>query len=73
MSGAVHAGTPTGKIETIDSLPTYVAAPKDGSKAKSIVFIVDSMFRISGVLHCTLIDQIVSFRMAVPECAASCR
>jgi len=41
LSGKVHEGTPRGKIETIDNLQTYVAAPKDGSKAKSIVFIVD--------------------------------
>lgn len=38
----VHEGSPTGKIETIGDLQTYVAAPKDGSKAKSIVFLVDS-------------------------------
>jgi hypothetical protein len=44
LSGKVHEGTPTGKIETIDNLQTYVAAPKDGSKAKSIVFLTDSMF-----------------------------
>jgi hypothetical protein len=43
LSGKVHEGTPTGKIETIDNLPTYVAAPNDGSKAKSVVFLVDSM------------------------------
>jgi hypothetical protein len=42
LSGKVHEGTPTGKIETINSLKTYVAAPKGGSKAKSIVFLVDS-------------------------------
>jgi len=41
LSGKVHEGTPTGKIETIDNLQTYVAAPKDGSKAKTIVFLVD--------------------------------
>jgi len=41
LSGSVHEGTPTGKIETIDNLQTYVAAPKDGSKAKTIVFLVD--------------------------------
>lgn len=41
LSGKVHKGTPTGKIETIGNLQTYVAAPKDGSKAKSIVFLVD--------------------------------
>jgi len=41
LSGKVHEGTPTGKVETIDSLPTYVSAPQDGSKAKSIIFLVD--------------------------------
>jgi len=41
LSGKVHEGTPLGKVETINELPTYVAAPKDGSKAKSIVFLVD--------------------------------
>jgi dienelactone hydrolase len=41
LSGKVHDGTPTGKIETIDNLQTYVVAPKDGSKSKSIVFLVD--------------------------------
>jgi hypothetical protein len=56
LSGKVHEGTPTGKIETIDNLQTYVAAPKDGSKAKSIVFIVDSksylsMFDVLELIH----------------------
>jgi len=41
LSGNVHEGTPTGTVEIIDNLKTYVAAPKDGSKAKSIVFLVD--------------------------------
>ncbi len=47
LSGKVHDGSPTGKIETIDNLQTYVAASKDGSKAKSIVFIVDSKAYLS--------------------------
>lgn len=36
-------GTPTGKVEQIGGLKTYIAAPKDGSTAKSIIFLVDSM------------------------------
>ena len=44
LSGTVHAGTPKGTVETIDSLQTYVAAPKDGSKAKTIIFMTDSMY-----------------------------
>jgi hypothetical protein len=43
LSGKVHEGNPTGKIEKIDTLQTYVAASKDGSGAKSIVFLVDSV------------------------------
>jgi hypothetical protein len=43
LSGKVNSSlTPTGQEETIGGLPTYVAAPKDGSKAKTIVYIVDS-------------------------------
>jgi hypothetical protein len=34
----------TGEIETIGDVKTYVAAPKDGSKAKTIIFLVDSNF-----------------------------
>jgi len=41
LSGKVHEGTPTGKVETIDNLSTYVAAPEGGSKAKTVVFIAD--------------------------------
>jgi len=41
MSGSVHDGTPTGRVETIDGLQTYIAAPQDGSKAKTVIFLVD--------------------------------
>lgn len=44
LSGKIHDGVPTGTVETIDNLQTYVAAPKDSSKAKSVVFLVDSKF-----------------------------
>jgi hypothetical protein len=53
LSGNVHEGTPTGTVETIDNLKTYVAAPKDGSKAKSIVFLVDSESRIPAMTAVT--------------------
>lgn len=42
LSGTVHQGTPTGRVETIGGLNTYVAEPKDGSKAKTVIFISDS-------------------------------
>lgn len=44
LSGKVHDGTPSGKVEIINNLQTYVAAPKDGSNVKTIVFITDSEF-----------------------------
>ena len=42
LSGKVHDGTPVGHVETIGGLQTYVSEPKDGSKAKSVIFITDS-------------------------------
>lgn len=42
LSGAVHEGKLTGRVETIGGLQCYVSAPEDDSKAKSIVFLVDS-------------------------------
>ncbi|RAL63245.1 hypothetical protein DID88_004323 [Monilinia fructigena] len=41
LSGKVHESTPTGKVEIIDDLSTYIAEPQDGSKAKTIIFLVD--------------------------------
>jgi len=41
MSGSVHSGSPSGRVETIDGLSTYVSAPQSGSKAKTIIFITD--------------------------------
>ncbi|MCJ1468169.1 hypothetical protein MMC07_006797 [Pseudocyphellaria aurata] len=41
LSGAIHSGSPSGRVETIGGLETYVAEPASESKAKSIVFLVD--------------------------------
>lgn len=41
LSGAVHGGIPKGTIEKIGNLDTYVIGPADGSRSKSIVFLVD--------------------------------
>ncbi|KAK6614572.1 dienelactone hydrolase family protein [Botrytis cinerea] len=41
LSGKLHEGTPTGRIEVINDLSTYIAEPQDGSKAKTIIFLVD--------------------------------
>lgn len=41
LSGAVHEGKPTGRVDTIGGLQTYIAEPKNGSTSKSVVFISD--------------------------------
>ncbi|KAI9724550.1 MAG: hypothetical protein M1812_000618 [Candelaria pacifica] len=41
MSGKVQEGTPTGHVETIGGLNTYVSEPEGGSKTKTVIFIVD--------------------------------
>ncbi|MCJ1231284.1 hypothetical protein MMC12_007961 [Toensbergia leucococca] len=47
LSGKVHEGNPVGRVETIGGLNTYVSEPKDDSKAKTIVFLVDSNSSLS--------------------------
>lgn len=42
LSGKIAEGKPKGRVEEIAGLQTYVAEPEDGSKTKTIVFIVDS-------------------------------
>ncbi|KAG7002234.1 hypothetical protein G7Y79_00028g062550 [Physcia stellaris] len=42
LSGAIHDGTPTGRVDTLGGLQTYIAEPRTGSKAKSVIFISDS-------------------------------
>ena len=46
VSGTLHDGTPTGRIETIHGLPTYVTDPPDlnGAEPKGVVVIVADAF-----------------------------
>ncbi|KAL8841157.1 MAG: hypothetical protein Q9176_003498 [Flavoplaca citrina] len=41
LSGSLHEGTPTGRVDNIGGLDTYIAEPRGGSKTKSIIFISD--------------------------------
>lgn len=41
LSGVIQSGRPSGSVETIGGLQTYVAEPESHSKAKSIVFLTD--------------------------------
>lgn len=42
LSGAIHSGKPRGRDEEIGGLSTYVVEPTGGSKARTVVFLVDS-------------------------------
>jgi len=42
LSGKVQEGKPTGREEEINGMPTYVAAPENGDKTKTVIFLVDS-------------------------------
>ena len=52
LSGKVHEGKPVGREDQIGGLPVYVTEPKDGSKAKSVIFITDSWLSPSLCMHC---------------------
>ena len=41
VTGHLHEGTPKGRVETLNGLSTYVSPPKDGSKKKALLFVVD--------------------------------
>ncbi|TKA65623.1 hypothetical protein B0A49_08358 [Cryomyces minteri] len=41
LSGKLHEGKPAGRVETIGGLQAYVAEPENGSKEKTVVFLVD--------------------------------
>lgn len=42
LSGAIHSGKPSGRVEPIGGLETYVSETENNSKAKFILFLVDS-------------------------------
>jgi dienelactone hydrolase len=41
ISGRIRDGIPKGRVDTIGGLPCYVAEPKDGSTAKTVIYITD--------------------------------
>lgn len=41
VSGHIHSGTPKGTVSNVYTLPTYIATPEGGSKAKTAVFLTD--------------------------------
>lgn len=42
FSGSEHPGTPTGRVETIYSLPTYISEPPSGAPKALVVIIPDA-------------------------------
>ena len=43
FKGSLHEGTPTGRVETLHGLPTYVAEPPSGTPTGIIVIIPDAL------------------------------
>ncbi len=43
-TGTLHAGTPTGHVETLHGLPTYIAEPPSGTSLRGIVVILPDAF-----------------------------
>ncbi|KAK3062818.1 hypothetical protein LTS18_003297, partial [Coniosporium uncinatum] len=41
LSGTIKDGNPKGQVQEIGGLATYVAEPENGSKTKTVVFLVD--------------------------------
>jgi hypothetical protein len=41
ISGHLHDGQPEGTIVEVNGLKTYIAAPQNGSKDKTILYIAD--------------------------------
>ncbi|KAH8687689.1 dienelactone hydrolase [Tricladium varicosporioides] len=42
--GTLHTGTPTGRVESIHGLPTYIASPPDGLKPRGIIIFIPDIF-----------------------------
>ncbi|MCJ1356762.1 MAG: hypothetical protein MMC33_006758 [Icmadophila ericetorum] len=40
ITGALHAGTPVGRVETVHGLPTYISEPPEGQSPKGIIVII---------------------------------
>lgn len=57
LTGKVQEGTPKGHVETIAGLQTYVAEPKDGSKSKTVIFLVDSKSSVPSELLSQILMQ----------------
>ena len=43
-SGALHEGTPVGRVDTVHGLPTYISEPPAGQSPKGIVVIIPDAF-----------------------------
>ena len=61
LSGAVHDGSPSGRVDTIGGLQTYISEPEGGQRTKSIIFICDGTQRFSPAATQTNADQAVVF------------
>ncbi|MCJ1386185.1 hypothetical protein MMC17_009311 [Xylographa soralifera] len=55
--GALHTGTPEGRIETVHGLPTYIADPPAGLEQKGIIVFLPDAFGLQLVNNKLLADK----------------
>lgn len=58
LSGKVHGGKPSGREKEIGGIDTYIAEPESGSKAKTVIFLVDG--KICQLMAYFVIDKLTS-------------
>jgi len=69
FKGSLHEGTPTGRVETLHGLPTYIAEPPSGTPKGIIVIIPDALgwdFNNNRILADTYAKR-VNARVYLPE------
>jgi len=55
--GALHTGTPEGRMETVHGLPTYIADPPAGQEQKGIIIFLPDAFGLELVNNKLLADK----------------
>jgi dienelactone hydrolase len=70
VTGTLHTGTPTGTVQTLYDLPTYVASPPSGAATKGTVVIIPDAFGWTFSNNRILADSYAqkgNFRVLLPD------
>src|ERR1700712_57506 len=75
VTGTLHTGNPTGTVETLYGLPTYVASPSSGTTPKGTVVIIPDAFGWTFTNNRVLADSYAqkgNFRVLLPDFMDGC-